>query len=376
MVEQAVRKMASAMRKLGHKFFSFEFNCHVIKRCCSQLQYAEPKEKPHLPVMLNEVLEHMNLSPGETIVDMTFGSGGHSRKILETVPNVKIYALDRDPLAHEFAQELALEYPGQVIPLLGKFSELPSLLKEQKVAANTIDGFLFDFGCSSMQFDTGMRGFSISRNGPLDMRMDGNRFPNQPTAADVIAKADEEELARIIKIYGEERQAKKIARVLIESRYALKRLETTNELAEIVKSAFDDDVHDTDMIGRPQHFATKTFQAFRIFVNNELNEINYGIYVARAYLKIGGRLLTISFHSLEDLIVKRHLSGNFAGEQISVLPLKFSNYSTCFSEDELQYHSRTPWHMIHPHVLVPEPDEVDINPRSRSARFRAIVKIS
>ncbi|XP_051154438.1 probable methyltransferase-like protein 15 homolog [Leptopilina boulardi] len=366
---------SKALSKFKNKFFNFKFNYHEIKRCCSQLQYAKPKKPVHSPVMVNEVLKYMNLSHGETIVDMTFGSGGHSRKILETVPNVKIYALDRDPLAYEFAQDLALEYPGQVIPLLGKFSELPELLKEKNVVGNTIDGFLFDFGCSSMQFDTKMRGFSISRNGPLDMRMDGNRFPNQPTVADVIAKASEEDLARIIKIYGEEKQAKKIARVLVESRFTLKRLETTCELAELVESVLNEG-NDTDMIGRPQHSATKTFQAFRIFVNNELNEINYGLFIAQAYLKIGGRLITISFHSLEDLIVKRHISGNLMGSQINELPLKFSNYNTCFSESELNEYSKSNWHMLHPHVLVPEPDEVESNPRSRSARFRSIVKVS
>ncbi|XP_043482895.1 probable methyltransferase-like protein 15 homolog [Leptopilina heterotoma] len=359
------------------KFFNCEFNnFSAFKRYCTQLQYAKPKKEAHSPVMIDEVVKYMNLSPGETIVDMTFGSGGHSRKLLETIPNIKIYALDRDPLAYEFAENLALEYPGQVIPLLGRFSELPELLKGRNVPGNTIDGILFDFGCSSMQFDTGMRGFSISRNGPLDMRMDGERFPNQPTAADIIEKASEEDLARIIKVYGEEKEAKKIARVLVESRFTLKKLRTTRELAEIVKSAISDEEDDTEAIGRQKHCATKTFQAFRIFVNNELNEINYGLFIARAYLKIGGRLITLSFHSLEDLIVKRHISGNFMGSQINKLPLKFSSYGTSFSENELNDYENSNWHMLHPHVLVPEPDEIEINPRSRSARFRAMVKVS
>ena len=340
------------------------------------MHQAKPKKKrPHIPVMANEVLKYFELSPGETIVDMTFGAGGHSRRILESVPDVKIFALDRDPVAHEFAQELALEYPGQVIPLLGRFSELPDLLKEQKVAANSIDGFLFDFGCSSMQFDVGERGFSVSKDGPLDMRMDGFRCPDEPTVADVIAKASEEDLAHIIKIYGEEKQAKKIARALIDVRYSFKKLETTKELADLVESVLEDDTR-TDMLGRTQHSATKTFQAFRIFVNNELNEINYGIFVAQAYLKIGGRLITISFHSLEDTIVKRHLSGNLIGHQANKLPLKYSNYNKSFTENEILETNKSPWHMLHPHVIVPEPDEIQGNPRSRSAKFRAIVKIS
>ncbi|XP_033228322.1 probable methyltransferase-like protein 15 homolog [Belonocnema kinseyi] len=345
------------------------------RRCSSHMHQVKPKRHPHTPVMATEVLKYLNLSPGETIVDMTFGAGGHSRRILESVPDVKIFALDRDPVAHEFAQELALEYPEQVFPLLGRFSELPDLLKERGVAANSIDGFLFDFGCSSMQFDVGERGFSVAKNGPLDMRMDSFRCPDQPTAADVIARVSEEDLARIIKIYGEEKQAKKIARALVEARYMLKKLETTQELADLVNSVLEDDTR-SDMLGRPQHSATKTFQAIRIFVNNELNEINYGIFVAQAYLKIGGRLITISFHSLEDTIVKRHISGNLIAHQSTKLPLEYNNYLKSFSENEIMDSNKSPWHMLHPHVLVPEPDEVESNPRSRSARFRAIVKIN
>lgn len=134
------------------------------------------------------------------MVDMTFGAGGHSSKILESVPDVKIIALDRDPVAHNCAKKLAEDYPGQVVPLLGKFSELPNLLKEQKVPGNHIDAFLFDFGCSSMQFDEGHRGFSIAHNGPLDMRMDGFRCPEQPTAADVLERIDELDLTKILKV--------------------------------------------------------------------------------------------------------------------------------------------------------------------------------
>ena len=128
---------------------------------------------------------------------------------MESSPEVKIFALDRDPVAHEFAQELSQKYPGQVIPLLGRFSELPQLLCEHKVKTNSIDGFLFDFGCSSMQFDVAERGFSLAKDGPLDMRMDGFRCPTEPTVAEVLEKITEKDLVQILRIYGEEKQAKK-----------------------------------------------------------------------------------------------------------------------------------------------------------------------
>lgn len=155
----------------------------------------------HIPVMVNEVLHYLEPSPGKIFVDMTFGAGGHSMKILESSPNIKIFALDRDPIAHQFALKLSEKYPEQIIPLLGRFSELPQLLCKYKVNVNSIDGFLFDFGCSSMQLDIGERGFSLSKDGPLDMRMDGFRYPQEPTAAEVLKEITEEDLAFILKIY-------------------------------------------------------------------------------------------------------------------------------------------------------------------------------
>ena len=345
----------------------------IPKKSFSVNVEPELKKKLHVPVMANEVLRYLEPSPGETYVDMTFGAGGHSTQILESTPNVKIFALDRDPEAHHYARLLAEKYPGQVIPLLGRFSELPNLLKEHKVMANTIDGFLFDFGCSSMQFDVGARGFSVVKNGPLDMRMDGSRCPDAPTVADVLARAPEEDLVRILKVYGEEKQAKPIARAIIDARYTFKTLETTEELAKLVESVLDDDER-TDKLGRVAHGATKTFQAFRIFVNNELNEINYAILVAHKYLKISGRMITISFHSLEDIIVKRHLGGNINENMINRSPLKYADYNKIYEKIEVANLMESPWLMLHKHVLTPKADEIDDNPRSRSAKFRALIK--
>ncbi|CAK9814374.1 Probable methyltransferase-like protein 15 homolog [Anthophora quadrimaculata] len=327
----------------------------------------------HVPIMVKEVLHYLKPSPGKVFVDMTFGAGGHSIKILESSPDVKIFALDRDPVAYKHAQSLAEQYPGQVIPLLGRFSELPQLLCEHKVKMNSIDGFLFDFGCSSMQLDTGERGFSISKNGPLDMRMDGFRCASEPTAAEVLEYISEIDLVHILKVYGEEKYAKKIARSIINARYAFRNLKSTQELAQLVESVVSDKRF--DKLGRHSHCATKTFQALRIFVNNELNEINYGIVIAATYLKINGCLVTISFHSLEDTIVKRHMSANITETVANEIPLKYSNYGKYYSQTEMEEFNRIPWKMLHKHVIVPTTEEININPRSRTAKLRALSKV-
>ncbi|XP_014475139.1 PREDICTED: probable methyltransferase-like protein 15 homolog [Dinoponera quadriceps] len=341
------------------------------RQCGSQ---SVPSKNPHTPVMAQEVLTYIEPSPGKTYIDMTFGAGGHTAKLLEHSPDVKIFALDRDPIAYEYAQKLSQKYPGQVIPLLGRFSELPQLLKQHQIGRNSIDGCLFDFGCSSMQFDIADRGFSLSKDGPLDMRMDGFRCPEQATAADVLERATEEDLVRIIKIYGQEKRAKKIARAIIEARYMFRKLETTKELAELVESSLGGEIR-KDSLGRFSHSATKTFQALRIFVNNELNEINYGMLLARIYLKLSGRLITISFHSLEDTIIKRHISGNITDNLANVISLKYANRDKAFNEEELERLTETPWKMMHKHILTPTAEEIKTNPRARSAKFRAILKV-
>ncbi|XP_026669192.1 probable methyltransferase-like protein 15 homolog [Ceratina calcarata] len=345
-------------------------------RKCSQVASeasSNIENEVHVPVMAKEVLQYLEPSPGKIFVDMTFGAGGHSTKILESSDGVKIFALDRDPVAYEYAQKLSEKYPGQVIPLLGRFSELPQLLCKYKVDVNSIDGFLFDYGCSSMQFDVAERGFSLSKNGPLDMRMDGFRCPLEPTAAEVLDLITEIDLCRILKIYGEEKAAKKIARAIIEARHMFRSLRTTQELAQIVESVITG--NRLDQLGRQAHSATKTFQALRIFVNNELNEINYGIVLAGSYLKTNGRLVTIAFHSLEDTIVKRHISANIHETVANRVPLKYSNYGRNFNKEEMARFNRIPWKMLHKHVITPSPEEVNVNPRSRSAKLRAISKV-
>ncbi|KAK9883874.1 hypothetical protein WA026_004814 [Henosepilachna vigintioctopunctata] len=354
-------------------------NCLIRKifqrRFCSLgCEFSSFEVKPHTPVMLNEVIQYMKPEPNQIILDMTFGAGGHSRKLLESASNIKLFALDRDPIAHEYAIKLSKEFPGQVIPLLGKFSDIPSLFKTQKIYKNCIDGILMDCGCSSMQFDSSERGFALSRNGPLDMRMDGNQSKDLPKASDVLARATEGDIYKILKVYGEEKQAKKIARSIVEARYLFKKLTTTEELADLVDSCFSSD-HRIDKLKRPSHNATKTFQALRIFVNNELNEINYGLLLARHYLKLGGRLITLTFHSLEDTIVKRHIMGNLIENTANPLPLKYSSHMTKTGDDMMKGIMDINWKMLHKHVLLPSYEEVENNPRSRSAKFRAAVKI-
>jgi len=268
----------------------------------------------HTPVMAEEVLSMLDIKPGQTILDMTFGAGGHSKRILDFCPEVRVLGLDRDPVAYSFGERLSLEHPERLLPLLGRFSELPQLLQENNI--KSVDSILMDLGCSSMQFDTDSRGFSISRDGPLDMRMDGNRFPDQPTAADILEHIEEHHLAKIIKYYGEEKKAKKIAQAVIQARYMFQRLKTTSELASLVQSVLGSEQR-LDKLARPSHVATKTFQAIRIFVNNEMNELNQAMEISHHILNPGGRIVALTFHSLEDRIVKRHFTGINMDEPIS-----------------------------------------------------------
>lgn len=331
---------------------------------------------PHIPVMAAETLKFLKPQNHELFLDMTFGAGGHTREILKVAPNAKIIALDRDPVAHEMALALSKQYPDQIYPMLGKFSELPDKLNQLNVNQQSIDGIIFDFGCSSMQFDEGSRGFSISRNGPLDMRMDRDRFPDTPSAADILAKIDEGDLARILKVYGEEKHAKKIARAIVETRYSIKKIETTKELADVVQFCLGSGTFRLDKLQRHSHPATKTFQALRIFVNNELNEINYAMILAQRYLKIGGKMVAITFHSLEDTIVKRHVMGNVLNDMANKLPLKYCSHTISYDHDAMENVMKTCWHQMTKHVVLPSDDEVENNPRSRSAKLRAVIRVS
>lgn len=333
---------------------------------------------------------------GQRFLDLTYGAGGHTARLLSSAKDVTVHALDRDPIAYEMAVEAASTSPG-LFPLLGKFSDLPNLLSVDY--QGYFDGILIDCGCSSMQFDEAERGFSISRDGPLDMRMD-NRDSDQPTAAQVLAHIDEDSLHRILKVYGEEKQAKKIARAIIESRYIARpvvqhfetlqlkiafssfrylftSLKTTKELAELIETAVGFSSR-TDKIQRSSHVATKTFQALRILINDELNELDFALHFARRALKTGGRIVTITFHSLEDRIVKNHLQGIMecpAEDEKGVLLAKYKNYDRQIEAGELEAVMLRNWESLSKHVVTPTEEEVTSNPRSRSAKLRAAIKL-
>lgn len=347
----------------------------VVRALSTEARPAE--EYSHTPVMLQEVIESLNIQDDQTILDLTFGAGGHTRCILEAARGVRVLALDRDPSAHGRAQEMAKHYPaGRLVPLLGRFSELGPLLAEQGLAEGSLDGALLDCGCSSAQMDDPRRGFGLARDGPLDMRMDAARFPDEPTAADVVNSLDYDSLVKVLKVYGEEKRAKKVAQAIVDSRFMMKSLRTTGELARVVEAALDDCAGPAeDMLGRPSHPATKTFMALRIAVNNELNELHWALGLAQRWLRPGARLAVLSFHSLEDRIVKRHFQGVDVDEPVSKsIAQRHRNAAVWHSRDEMAAERRRLWRPLGP-LQLPSAAEVQRNPRSRSAKLRVAQKL-
>ncbi|KAM9554320.1 12S rRNA N(4)-cytidine methyltransferase METTL15 isoform 3-T3 [Guaruba guarouba] len=337
----------------------------------------------HIPVMLEEVVNCLSPQPGQQhFLDMTFGAGGHTTALLEKASNITIYALDRDPTAYNIAQQLSESYPKQIRALLGQFSQSESLLISAGLEPGTLDGVLLDAGCSSMQFDTPERGFSLQKDGPLDMRMDWDRYPDMPTAADVVNALDQQALASILRTYGEERHAKKIASAIVQAR-SIYPITRTQQLASIVAGAFPASAlyARKDLLQRPTHVATKTFQALRIFVNNELHELLIGLKTAEKFLKPGGRLVALSFHSLEDRIIKRFFHGidmtekyNLGAKQKIRQALK-----NCSEEEDTEEitpgKSNSKWIFIQKKVLTPQAKDIQTNPRGRSAKLRAAIKL-
>ncbi|XP_069821876.1 12S rRNA N4-methylcytidine (m4C) methyltransferase [Dendropsophus ebraccatus] len=374
--------MHSSVRLVMFEEFRRLYSTSVLwsRRFCQTHTSSEtPSPKVlHQPVMVNEVLSCLCPQEGQTILDMTFGAGGHTTSILKQAPNIKVLALDRDPAAYSIAQRLSDSDRYNIQPLLGKFSDAENLLLSVGVQPEEIDGVLIDAGCSSMQFDRPERGFSLSKDGPLDMRMDYHRYPDMPTAADVVNALDQQALASILKTYGEEKHAKKIASAIVQAR-SIYPITRTQQLASIVAGVCL--YNRKDLLQRPAHVATKTFQALRIFVNDELNELYAGLQAAQKFLRPGGRLVAISFHSLEDRIVKRFLCGIPMDEKPNLgARHRIWRGHRDFVElgDDEQFTNPQPnlvWKILQRKVLTPEQQDVLENPRGRSAKLRAAIKL-
>lgn len=243
----------------------------------------------HIPVLLDEVIDGLAIAPGEVHVDGTFGAGGYSRAML--AKGAKVYAFDRDPSAIAEGAPLVADNDGQLTLIARRFSEMAEALDEQGVAA--VDGVTLDIGVSSMQLDRADRGFSFQSDGPLDMRME----QEGESAADFVNEADEAAIADVLYHYGEEPRSRRVARAIVAARP----ISRTGELANVVRKALGHKPHDK------KDPATRTFQAIRIHLNRELAELEDGLAAAERILKPGGRLAVVTFHSLEDRLVKRFL---------------------------------------------------------------------
>jgi 16S rRNA (cytosine1402-N4)-methyltransferase len=303
-------------------------------------------EVSHVPVLLEEAVDALRVRESETYVDGTFGRGGHSKAILARLGvRGRLLALDQDPAA---ISHRALEDPRFEL-IHARFSTMRDALAARGV--REVAGVLLDLGVSSPQLDDPARGFSFAREGPLDMRMDTSRGE---TAADYVARAEESELREVIRTYGEERFAAAVAAAIVAARRE-RPLRTTRELAEVVARAVR-----TREPG--QHPATRTFQALRIFLNRELEELEVTLPQAADLLERGGRLAAISFHSLEDRIVKNFIR---ARSQRDALPRGIPVRAADLPEPQLRAVGR---------AIKPSPAEVKRNPRARSAVLRVAEK--
>lgn len=297
----------------------------------------------HVSVMLTEVLEAIEPRNGAHYIDGTFGGGGYARALLDSA-NCKVLGIDRDPDAVARGAALAEQYKGRLTVARGTFSDMAALSTE--IGETQSDGIVLDLGVSSFQFDTPERGFSFREDGPLDMRME----KTGPSAADVVNTADEKLLTQILRDFGEERQAKRIARAIIAARPVTR----TRQLAEIVANALG-----PGAARQPIHPSTRTFQALRICVNDELGELERGLAAAERVLKTGGRLAVVAFHSLEDRIVKRFLAERSRAPTASRhAPAASSAYPQTFR-------------LVWSRPRMPSEAEIARNPRARSARLRA-----
>ncbi len=299
-------------------------------------------QHPHLSVMLDQVLEVLAPQAGETYIDATFGAGGYSEAFLQSA-NCSVIAIDRDPDVMPHVQRLQQAYGERFQFIAGAFGDLVDLLRAANIEA--LDGVILDLGVSSMQLDQGDRGFSIRNNGPLDMRMSRNGL----SAFDVVNEFAVDDLSRILAVYGDERRARAIAKAIERARQKGS-IETTAQLVDIITTILG------PHRGKGAHPATRTFQAIRIFVNDEVGELVRGLEAAEQVLSPEGRLVVVSFHSLEDRIVKKFLAGR-AGQ-------------TGRGSRYLPEAPSRPASFQGVRSIAPSKAEIAVNPRARSARLR------
>ena len=302
----------------------------------------------HIPVLLNEMVEALAPRDGGIYLDGTFGRGGYSRAILQAA-DCRVWAIDRDPSAIEQARTVEAEFPGRFTILCGKFADMEELLAGAGV--DSLDGVVLDIGVSSPQIDTAERGFSFRLPGPLDMRMGDEG----PTAADIVNGWGEDELARLIRDFGEEHRARQVARAIVRTREA-EPIATTTQLADIVRSVVRKAKDGLDP-------ATRTFQALRIQVNDELGQLDRALAAAERLLRPDGRLVVVAFHSLEDKRVKAFLSARSGAKGISRhLPGPAPDAP------------KSTFTLAKRGTIKPSEAEIRANPRCRSSRLRVAVR--
>ncbi len=308
----------------------------------------------HFPVMLDDVVAALSPQDGEVYVDGTFGAGGYSRAFLDSA-DCTVIAIDRDPAAVDRADELRKEYPERFIFIRGCFGDALELVN--KAGFKKIDGFVLDVGVSSMQIDQPDRGFSFRFDGPLDMRMDN---ASGQSAADIVATYEEEDLANLIYKYGDERLSRRIAKRIVRERAEVP-IETTERLADIIRAVIPRGPKDK------VDPATRTFQALRIAVNDELGELERSLPAAEKLLNNQGRLVVVSFHSLEDGIVKAFFyerSGRVSNQSRHLPPMPIAASSPFLPTFSLPYRK----------AKDPSDSETQKNSRSRSAKLRLAIR--
>ena len=316
----------------------------------SQDYNVKNEEKSHIPVMMREVLHYLAPQNGKTYVDATFGGGGYSEGILKE-EKTHVFAIDRDPQAQIPARLLAEKFPDRFQFMVGNFAEMETLLQEKGISH--VQGIVFDLGVSSPQIDCAERGFSFQKEGPLDMRMGEGGL----SAAEVVNTFSEADLADIFYYYGDETKSRKVAHFIVKSR-VYKEIRTTFDLSEIIHS----------VLGRRSgkiDSATRVFQALRIYINDELGALEKGLEASLKVLSPGGHLVVVTFHSLEDRIVKNFFKKHSENQEEFVSP---------YYKDQETSHSLPPLILLTRRVVHPNSQEISQNPRSRSAKLRAVLR--